>query len=60
MLSCMLGRFLVAGNVRMTPLADILAGPTWNEITDFIPRDSGCVTCTRADPNDCNPSRAPA
>lgn len=57
---CVLGRFLVAGNVKTTPLADILAGPAWAAITTSIPRDSGCVTCTPADSNDCNPSRAPA
>lgn len=57
---CVLGRFLVAGNVRTTPLADILGGPALREITGSIPRDSGCVTCTPADSNDCNPSRKPA
>jgi hypothetical protein len=57
---CVLGRFLVAGNVKTTPLADILGGPAWREITGSIPRDSGCVTCTPADSNDCNPSRKPA
>lgn len=57
---CVLGRFLVAGNVHTTPLADILSGPAWRAITGSIPRDSGCVTCTPADSNDCNPSRKPA
>lgn len=57
---CVLGRFLVAGNVRATPLSDVLGSPPWNEITGSIPRDSGCVTCTPADSNDCNPSRTPA
>jgi MoaA/NifB/PqqE/SkfB family radical SAM enzyme len=57
---CVLGRFLVAGNVQITPLVEILSGPAWREITGSIPRDSGCVTCTPADSNDCNPSRKPA
>jgi Iron-sulfur cluster-binding domain len=57
---CVLGRFLAAGNAKATPLADILGGPAWKEITGSIPRDSGCVTCTPADSNDCNPSRKPA
>lgn len=56
---CVLGRFLVAGNVRVTPLPDILSGSAWGEIVGSIPRDSGCVTCTPADSNDCNPARAP-
>jgi MoaA/NifB/PqqE/SkfB family radical SAM enzyme len=57
---CVLGRFLVAGNVKATPLASILSSPAWSEIIGSIPRDSGCVTCTPADSNDCNPSRTPA
>ena len=57
---CVLGRFLVAGNVTTAPLADILGGSAWTAITGAIPRDSGCVTCTPADSNDCNPSRKPA
>ncbi len=40
-------------------LADILGGSAWRAITGSIPRDSGCVTCTPADSNDCNPSRKP-
>ena len=57
---CVLARFLIAGNVKTTPLADILGSPAWREITGSIPRDNGCVTCTPADSNDCNPSRKPA
>lgn len=56
---CVLGRFLVAGNVRVAALPDILSGSVWREIIGSIPRDSGCVTCTPADSNDCNPARVP-
>jgi hypothetical protein len=56
---CVLGRFLVAGNVKTAPLADVLIGSAWTAITGAIPRDSGCVTCTPADSNDCNPSWKP-
>jgi hypothetical protein len=44
------------GTLRPLPLG----GSAWREITGSIPRDSGCVTCTPADSNDCNPSRKPA
>jgi MoaA/NifB/PqqE/SkfB family radical SAM enzyme len=56
---CVLGRFLVAGNVRDTPLADILGGGRWREIVATVPPQNACVTCTPADSNDCNPSRKP-
>jgi MoaA/NifB/PqqE/SkfB family radical SAM enzyme len=54
---CVLGRFLVAGNVKDTPLADILGGETWRQVVASVPAVDACVTCTPADSNDCNPSR---
>jgi MoaA/NifB/PqqE/SkfB family radical SAM enzyme len=56
---CVLGRHLVAGNVKDTRLADILTGGRWNEIVESIPRQGACVSCTPADSNDCDPSRKP-
>ncbi len=56
---CVLGRFLVAGNVKDTPLGDLFAGDRWREIVANIPARDSCVTCTPADSNDCNPSRRP-
>ncbi|GLY86006.1 radical SAM/SPASM domain-containing protein [Actinoallomurus iriomotensis] len=56
---CVLGRHLVAGNVKDAPLANILSGGRWSEIVGSIPRRDGCVTCTPADSNDCDPSRKP-
>jgi MoaA/NifB/PqqE/SkfB family radical SAM enzyme len=54
---CVLGRFLVAGNVKDTPLGDILGGEQWRQIVASVPPLDACVTCTPADSNDCNPSR---
>ena len=54
---CVLGRFLVAGNVKDTPLGEILGSARWREILAAIPPQNACVTCTPADSNDCNPSR---
>jgi MoaA/NifB/PqqE/SkfB family radical SAM enzyme len=56
---CVLGRHLIAGNVKDAPLGVLLAGPKWNEILGSIPRREACVTCTPADSNDCDPSRKP-
>jgi len=57
---CVLGRFLIAGNVKDTPLAALFAGQRWREIVAAVPPRDACVTCTPADSNDCNPSRKPA
>jgi MoaA/NifB/PqqE/SkfB family radical SAM enzyme len=56
---CVLGRFLVAGNVKDTPLAELFAGEAWREILAAVPEGNGCVTCTPGDSNDCQPSRKP-
>jgi Iron-sulfur cluster-binding domain len=56
---CVLGRFLVAGNVRETPLAEIFAGGRWREILATVPAQDACVTCSPGDSNDCDPSRRP-
>jgi MoaA/NifB/PqqE/SkfB family radical SAM enzyme len=57
---CVLGRFLVAGNVKETPLGDLFASGQWREILASVPEQNACVTCTPGDSNDCNPSRKPA
>lgn len=54
---CVLGRFLIAGNVKQAPLGDILEGDVWRKIVASVPSVDACVTCTPADSNDCNPSR---
>jgi Iron-sulfur cluster-binding domain len=56
---CVIGRFLVAGNVKDEPLSDILGGARWGQIVDSIPAQ-GLVSqgaCTPSDSNDCDPSR---
>lgn len=57
---CVLGRFLVAGNVRDTPLTELFASQRWGEILASVPELNACATCTPADSNDCQPSRKPA
>jgi MoaA/NifB/PqqE/SkfB family radical SAM enzyme len=57
---CVLGRFLVAGNVKETPLGELFAGQTWREILGTVPGLDACVTCSPGDSNDCDPSRKPA
>jgi hypothetical protein len=54
-----LGRFLVAGNVKDAALDDILESERWQQILASIPALDACVTCTPADSNDCNPARKP-
>lgn len=56
---CVLGRFLVAGNVRDTPLIDLFAGAAWREILAAVPERDACTTCTPGDSSDCQPSRTP-
>jgi MoaA/NifB/PqqE/SkfB family radical SAM enzyme len=57
---CVLGRFLVAGNVKDTPLGDLFASQAWREILATVPAKDACVTCSPGDSNDCDPSRKPA
>lgn len=56
---CVLGRFLIAGNVKDTPLASLFAGQRWREILVTVPEQNACVSCTPGDSNDCQPSRVP-
>ena len=54
---CVLGRARIAGNVKAQSIADILDGDLWATIMESIPNRGGCITCTPADSNDCNPAR---
>jgi MoaA/NifB/PqqE/SkfB family radical SAM enzyme len=56
---CVIGRFLVAGNVIDTALGDILDGSRWREIRASIPPLEAIrpAVCTPSDSNDCDPSR---
>lgn len=51
---CVIGRFLVAGNVKDEPVGDIVGGARWREIVGSIPAQG---VCTPSDSNDCDPSR---
>ncbi|MGH3996698.1 MAG: radical SAM protein [Pseudonocardiaceae bacterium] len=51
---CVIGRFLVAGNVKGTSVGDILGGQRWRQIVGSIPAQG---VCTPSDSNDCDPSR---
>ncbi|WP_158578569.1 SPASM domain-containing protein [Spongiactinospora rosea] len=62
---CVMSRFLPsAGNVRTTPLGDILAGPIWRGLLTQVPRPRrGAPPCTpitecppASDGNDCPPA----
>lgn len=52
---CGMGRWLSGGNVRHTPLDELLAGEQWRKAMAAVPRASG-GGCTPHDSSDCNPS----
>jgi MoaA/NifB/PqqE/SkfB family radical SAM enzyme len=56
---CVIGRFLVAGNVKDKSVSDILGGARWHEIVSSIPAQTVCApgACTPNNSNDCDPSR---
>jgi sulfatase maturation enzyme AslB (radical SAM superfamily) len=57
---CAIGRWLDCGNVRETPLADLLSGPAWQHTLSLVPRRdvNACAPdCPPAsDGNDCPPA----
>jgi hypothetical protein len=61
---CAIGRWLDCGNVRDTPLADLLAGPAWQRTLTLVPRHaesrSACGPAQNCPPasdgNDCPPA----
>ncbi|WP_275463391.1 radical SAM protein [Streptomyces noursei] len=55
---CILSRFLPAGNVRQQPLAEILNGDRWAEITTTIPAPR--AACPPDDSSDCDPANTEA
>lgn len=57
---CVLGRSLTAGNVRETPLADILTGPVWATAMARVPRNGGRGCNPDNDGSDCSPAETPA
>jgi MoaA/NifB/PqqE/SkfB family radical SAM enzyme len=58
---CVLGRGLRGGNLlKGDTLADILAGPTWEEHMRTVPRPENGRGCPPGDSNDCNPANTTA
>ncbi|GAA0835744.1 radical SAM protein [Streptosporangium amethystogenes subsp. fukuiense] len=55
---CVMSRFLgSAGNVRTTPLAEILTGRAWQDLLIRVPRRNGAMACNpSSDGNDCAPA----
>lgn len=57
---CAIGRWLDCGNIRETPLADLLSGPAWQHTLALVPRRdvNACAPdCPPAsDGNDCPPA----
>jgi MoaA/NifB/PqqE/SkfB family radical SAM enzyme len=55
---CILSRFLVAGNVRIQRLTDILHSDRWTELTEAVPAPRSA--CPPDDSGDCDPANTPA
>jgi MoaA/NifB/PqqE/SkfB family radical SAM enzyme len=54
---CVLSRFLPpAGNVKATPLFEILAGPAWRDLLVRVPRRDITACNPDSDGNDCAPA----
>lgn len=55
---CVMSRFLQpAGNVKTTPLAEILDGQVWQDLLKQVPRPAGATACNpNGDGNDCAPA----
>ncbi|GAA2210164.1 hypothetical protein GCM10009850_056230 [Nonomuraea monospora] len=54
---CVLSRFLPSpGNVRTTPLGDLLDGAAWHELLARVPRRRGSDCKPSSDSNDCKPA----
>lgn len=60
--ACVMARFLPpAGNVKMQPLADILAGKAMNELVGRIPKRNQATGCNpNSDGSDCAPAETEA
>lgn len=52
---CVLGRFLVAGNIANGDLDAVLDGKRWRDIRQMVKAGRG-RGCAPADSNDCNPA----
>lgn len=57
---CVIGRHLIAGNVRETPLADILTGDTWAALLARVPAPAASACKPSQDGSDCQPAETEA
>ncbi|WP_433355663.1 radical SAM protein [Microtetraspora malaysiensis] len=55
---CVMSRWMEpAGNVKVTPLAEILAGSIWQDLLTQVPRRAGVTACAPdSDGSDCAPA----
>ncbi|MFF0578822.1 SPASM domain-containing protein [Streptosporangium saharense] len=56
---CVMSRWMVAGNVRETALAEIVEGERWRELVAAVPSRAGRA-CPPDDSNDCGPASTEA
>ncbi|MCK9929306.1 radical SAM/SPASM domain-containing protein [Frankia sp. Mgl5] len=56
---CGMGRWLAAGNVRTTPLDELLAGERWRSALAAVPRQNADGCNPDADGEDCSPAERP-
>ncbi|MER6830843.1 radical SAM protein [Streptosporangium sp. NPDC000563] len=58
---CVMGRFLVTGNVLQQPLGDVLTGRAWQETLARVPRSGGKACAPECNPasdgGDCAPAQ---
>jgi len=60
---CVIGRWMHTGNVKETPISEILAGQAWRDALNSVPRmaDPCAPDCPPAqDGGDCPPASRPA
>jgi MoaA/NifB/PqqE/SkfB family radical SAM enzyme len=58
---CVMGRWLTTGNIRQTPLGEILDGPAWRTTMELVPRYDRFQGCSPDDDgSDCSPAETPA
>ncbi|MEV5410332.1 SPASM domain-containing protein [Thermopolyspora sp. NPDC052614] len=63
---CVIGRWMRAGNVKRTPLVEIISGDTWRDLVGMIPALQPGMVCNpeckpaQGDGSDCAPAETEA